>query len=91
MIDLIKLVMAKPLQGVVASLCVFTMVLYVGLNEVRMAVAINNEKQRMDEKVAEKVYQNYETIIRVDENLKYLLNHIESTNNENYVKPKVQY
>ncbi len=83
--------MAKPLQGVVASLCVFTMVLYVGLNEVRMAVAINNEKQRMDEKVAEKVYQNYETIIRVDENLKYLLNHIESTNNENYVKPKVQY
>lgn len=69
MIELTKLIMANPLQGIVAAICVCTLTLYLTLGKVQVAVAVINEQQAEDKRVNALVFSMNETLIRIDENL----------------------
>jgi len=72
MIDLIKLIMVKPLQAVLATLCAVTISLYLGLSELQVAMAVVHEKQKVSETVNERVLELSDIVIRIDENLKFV-------------------
>lgn len=72
MIELFKMIMAKPLNGIVAALCVFALATHMGLLDVKLAQATFAEQQRVDLSVNALVLEMRDTLIRVDENVKTL-------------------
>lgn len=72
MIEIFKLFMDKPLNGIVAVLCVVTLAIHLGLADVRLAQATLVEQQRSNDKTTKLVLEMHETLIRIDENVKQL-------------------
>ena len=69
MVELMKLVVTKPLQAVVTLLCAGSLTLHIAMTEMKMAMAIVQEKQEVATLTAEKVIQMSDMLIRVDTNL----------------------
>lgn len=65
-----KLVVTKPLQAVVTLLCVVTLSLHIAMTEMKVAMALVNEKQEefnvTNDKVFNKVLIMNDTVIRVE-------------------------
>lgn len=72
MIELFKLFMEKPVNGVLAAICVAVLATHLGLSEVKTAQATIIEQQRNDRELAQLVHKMHITLIRVDENVKLL-------------------
>lgn len=72
MIDLVKYVVAKPLNGIVAALCVVVLTTHLGLFEVKQAMAIVQEQQKIDVAMNSQVLSMNESLIRIDENVKFM-------------------
>lgn len=65
-----KLVVTKPLQAVVTLLCVVTLSLHIAMTEMKVAMALVNERQEefnvTNDKVFNKVLMMNDTVIRVE-------------------------
>lgn len=72
MVELIKLFMAKPLNGIISILCVVVLTTYIGLGEVRLAQATLIEQQKVNGQMNLLVLEMNDTLIRIDENVKLL-------------------
>ena len=72
MVDLFKLFMAKPLNGIIAVLCVAVLATHLGLFEVRLVQATIVEQQKEDKAINALVLSMNDTLIRIDENVKIL-------------------
>jgi hypothetical protein len=70
MVDLIKLIMAKPLQGIMAALMAAMIYMFLFVGDMQVAIAVINEQQIIDKQFNATVLRMNETLIRVDENLK---------------------
>jgi len=84
MIDLVKLVLAKPLNGIVATLCVIAISTHLGLFEVKQAMAIVQEQQKTDAAMNRQVLDMNESLIRIDENVKFMKDRLKQAS----LKPK---
>jgi len=80
MIEFLKTIMAKPLQGVVAVLCMLVIANNVGLTQVRVVQAKLSSQSSVNDRLNERtfvankelssqVFEMNETLIRIDENL----------------------
>ena len=76
MLELFKSVMANPLQGIVAVLCVVVLSTSMGLTDMKVAQASMQEKQVTNERVNELVYRMNDTLVRVDENLIHIKDNV---------------
>jgi len=72
MVDLFVLLMKKPLEAVVAALCILIVGVQVGLFEVQEAQAILQEQQKYDSQINTKVIEMDGMLIRIDENVKIM-------------------
>ena len=72
MVELIKLAIAKPLHGIVAVLCLSVSALATGLFSVSQAQAVMESQQVVNEQYQERQLEMFETVIRIDENVKQL-------------------
>ena len=72
MLELIKSIMAKPLQGIVAALCVVTISIHLGLTEVKLAQAKTEVEQERNEKINTLVFDMNNTLIRMDSNIEHM-------------------
>tara|TARA_R110000851_G_scaffold51444_2_gene122138 strand:- start:1193 stop:1459 length:267 start_codon:yes stop_codon:yes gene_type:complete len=70
MTELFKLIMAKPLQGIVAALMAAMIYMFLFVGDMQVAIAVINEQQVIDKQTNATVLRMNETLIRVDENLK---------------------
>tara|TARA_R110000850_G_C9877954_1_gene457674 strand:- start:689 stop:955 length:267 start_codon:yes stop_codon:yes gene_type:complete len=70
MTELFKLIMAKPLQGIVAALMAAMIYMFLFVGDMQVAIAVINEQQVTDRQTNATVLRMNETLIRVDENLK---------------------
>jgi len=61
--------MAKPLNAVVVVLCLAVTALGTGAVTTRVALAVIEEKQKVNEAYQVKVIEMSETLIRVDQNV----------------------
>lgn len=82
MFDLVKAIMDKPLQGIVAVLCVVVLTIHLGLTEVKLVQAQVIERQVEYKRIGNLVYTMNETLIRVDENLIRVKEDINQLNNK---------
>lgn len=69
MVDLFKLLMSKPLEAIVASLCMVVITIQLGIFEVREAQAVLISQQSYNDIVNKKVFAMNETLIRIDNNI----------------------
>ncbi len=69
MLELFKTIMANPLHGVVAALCIVVFTTHSGLTNVEKVQAENAVKQVTNDKVNTLVFDMNNTIIRMDENI----------------------
>ena len=69
MLELFKLAIQKPVNAVIASLCIVVTVQYTELLDVRIAVAEIRVEQETDKNGNDLVFKMNETLIRVDENV----------------------
>jgi len=72
MVDLFVLLMKKPLEAIVAALCILVVGVQVGLFEVQEAQAVLQEQQRHDEQTNTRVIEMDDMLIRIDENVKIM-------------------
>jgi len=70
--ELFKMAMQNPLSFVIVSLCVVTLSLHLGLFEVKVAIAEISKQQEFDSYINDKVLDMSESLIRIDENVKYM-------------------
>lgn len=85
MIELVKLLMTKPLQAVVTLLCAVTISLHVAMTQMQIAMAVVKEQQGVSLVTTEQQKVMRDTLVRVDvslsiikENQDILLNRSES-------------
>lgn len=71
MFDLIKLALIKPLEAIVIALCVGYLFMHVELFEVKKAMALVEVQQVEQVEINKHVTQMSNTLIRVDENVKF--------------------
>ncbi len=81
LIELFKIALAKPLHAIVASLCMVVLTLCSGFFEVKQAVAVINEQQKLDAFINTKVLNMSDALIRIDENVKFLKNQTKTESN----------
>lgn len=72
MVDLFVLLMKKPLEAVVAALCILVVGVQVGLFEVQEAQAVLQEQQKYDDQINTRVIEMDNMLIRIDENVKIM-------------------
>lgn len=72
MVDLFVLLMKKPLEAIVAALCILIVGVQVGLFEVQEAQAVLQEQQKYDAQINTKVIEMDGMLIRIDENVKIM-------------------
>lgn len=72
MIDLVKQFMAKPLNGIITVLCVGVLSTHLQLFEVQKVVAVVQEQQKTDIAMNQQVLDMNESLIRIDENVKFM-------------------
>lgn len=70
-VELFKLIMAKPLHGIVAVLCISVSLLTSGLFSISQAQAVMESQQVVNEQYQERQLSMYETVIRTDANVKH--------------------
>lgn len=69
MLELFKAIMANPLHGIVAALCVVVMSLHLGLTNVEKVQAETAVQQQTDDKVNQLVFEMSHTLTRMDTNI----------------------
>lgn len=69
MVDLFKLLMSKPLEAIVATLCIVIVTMQLGIFEVREAQAVLISQQSYNDIANAKVFAMSETLIRIDTNV----------------------
>ena len=72
MVDLFVLLMKKPLEAVVAALCILVVGVQVGLFEVQEEQAVLQEQQKYDDQINTRVIEMDNMLIRIDENVKIM-------------------
>jgi len=71
MFNVIKLAFDKPLEAIVIALCVGYLFMHVELFEVKKAMAVVQYEQSEQESINKQVTNISNTLIRVDENVKF--------------------
>lgn len=71
MFDYLKLALVKPLEAIIIALCVGYLLMHVELFEVKKAMALVMHQQADQVKINEHVTRMNDTLIRVDENVKF--------------------
>lgn len=64
--------MSKPLEAVVAALCMSVFSMWIAITSVREAQAVSKEQQRGNFIVHEQMIQMKDSVIRIDENVKFM-------------------
>lgn len=71
MFEFIKLAFTRPLEGIVILLCVGYLAMHVEVFEVKKAQAIIESQRTEQVKINNQVVQMNNTLIRIDENVKF--------------------
>lgn len=74
MLELFKMAIQKPLNAIVAALCLMLSIQYSELFEVKVAIAEIRVEQITDKAMNAQVLQMNELLIRVDENVGFIKN-----------------
>lgn len=78
MIDLLKYFMAKPLNAIVAFLCAGVLSTHLGLFEIKQAMAVVEEQQKVSAVTNQQVLNMNESLIRIDENVKFMKDRLDN-------------
>lgn len=72
MVELFKLLMANPLEAVVAALCMLVASIQLGMFSIQEAQAVAEAHQESNNRVHEQVVKMNDSLIRIDENVKIM-------------------
>lgn len=73
----------KPLNAIIATLCIVVTVQFTETLEVQLAIAKIQTEQKSDAKTTVQVIEMKEVLIRLDENVKFIKENIKELNNAN--------
>lgn len=73
MVELLKLAMAKPVNAVIVVICICMGTVSSTVYNIDVALAVVQEKQKVTEGYQEKLVLMSETLVRVDTNVKILM------------------
>lgn len=80
MVELLKIALANPANAIIIVLCLATTSLGTGMITMRVAMAVIEEKQTVNETYQAKFTKMNDTLIRIDQNLIYVKASIAKSN-----------